>query len=61
MLMPLVREMPRGAVGVVVSERAVHIVLYGVACVVYGTVGVFGAACYGEATESNIMVNEILQ
>ncbi|KAG1668620.1 hypothetical protein FOA52_001489 [Chlamydomonas sp. UWO 241] len=60
MLMPLLREMPRGPAGVAGSERAVHIVLYGVASMVYGTVGVFGASIFGEATESNIMVNDIL-
>lgn len=27
----------------------------GVACAAYGTVGVFGASLYGDATESNIM------
>jgi hypothetical protein len=43
-----------------VSERSVHFVLYLVACLAYGTVGVFGATIYGQKTESNIMVNDIL-
>lgn len=34
MLMPLVKEMPPGPVGQAVSERAVHIVLYGGCCLV---------------------------
>ncbi len=59
--LPHMQEMPRGPRGVAISEKAVHIVLYFVASGVYGTVGVFGAATYGEATESNIMVNDILQ
>lgn len=32
----------------------------GVACAAYGTVGVFGAAIFGNSTESNIMVNSLL-
>ena len=60
MLMPLLKEMPGGPEGVAVSERSVHFVLFFVACLAYGTVGVFGASIYGQATESNIMVNQIL-
>uniref|UniRef100_A0A7S0S1I6 Amino acid transporter transmembrane domain-containing protein n=1 Tax=Chlamydomonas leiostraca TaxID=1034604 RepID=A0A7S0S1I6_9CHLO len=60
MLMPLLAEMPGGPAGVAVSEKAVHTVLYGVACAAYGTVGIFGASLFGDATESNIMVNELL-
>ncbi|GFR48278.1 hypothetical protein Agub_g10053 [Astrephomene gubernaculifera] len=60
MLMPLLREMPAGPLGTRLTERAVHITLFGVACGVYGTVGVFGAAIFGAATESNIMVNQLL-
>eukprot|EP00199_Chlamydomonas_sp_CCMP681_P000359 CAMPEP_0119116390 /NCGR_PEP_ID=MMETSP1180-20130426/52256_1 /TAXON_ID=3052 ORGANISM="Chlamydomonas cf sp, Strain CCMP681" /NCGR_SAMPLE_ID=MMETSP1180 /ASSEMBLY_ACC=CAM_ASM_000741 /LENGTH=542 /DNA_ID=CAMNT_0007105527 /DNA_START=42 /DNA_END=1667 /DNA_ORIENTATION=+ len=60
MLMPLLAEMPHGESGRRVSETSVHIVLYGVACAAYGTVGVFGAALFGDATESNIMVNDLL-
>ena len=60
MLMPVLKEMPGGPAGVLVSERAVHVVLFAVACGAYGTVGIFGASIYGAETESNIMVNDIL-
>ncbi|KAL6756334.1 transmembrane amino acid transporter protein-domain-containing protein [Haematococcus lacustris] len=60
MLMPLLAEMPRGEAGMKVSEQAVHITLYGVASAAYGSVGLFGAALFGDATESNIMVNDLL-
>ena len=60
MLMPLLKEMPGGPEGTAVSKRAVHFVLFFVACLAYGTVGVFGASIYGQETESNIMVNDIL-
>ena len=58
--MPLLKEMPGGPEGTAVSMRAVHFVLFFVACLVYGTVGVFAASIYGQETESNIMVNDIL-
>ncbi len=48
MLMPVLKEMPKGPGGVAVSERAVHVVLYLVACLAYGTVGVFGASIFGQ-------------
>ncbi|KAG2499638.1 hypothetical protein HYH03_002577 [Edaphochlamys debaryana] len=60
MLMPLLKEMPVGPVGARLTERAVHITLFGVACGVYGTVGIFGASIFGIKTESNIMVNDLL-
>ncbi|KAG2436229.1 hypothetical protein HXX76_006540 [Chlamydomonas incerta] len=60
MLMPLLKEMPRGPAGARLTEKAVHITLFGVACGVYGTVGIFGAAIFGASTESNIMVNDLL-
>ncbi|PNH06957.1 Sodium-coupled neutral amino acid transporter 2 [Tetrabaena socialis] len=60
MLMPLLKEMPQGPVGTRLTERAVHITLFGVACGVYGTVGIFGASIFGASTESNIMVNDLL-
>ncbi|GIL58501.1 hypothetical protein Vafri_13455 [Volvox africanus] len=60
MLMPLLKEMPSGPTGTRLTERAVHITLFAVACGVYGTVGVFGASIFGTETESNIMVNDLL-
>ncbi|GIL95234.1 hypothetical protein Vretimale_1266 [Volvox reticuliferus] len=60
MLMPLLKEMPSGPAGTRLTERAVHITLFAVACGVYGTVGVFGASIFGTQTESNIMVNDLL-
>ena len=60
MLMPLLKEMPGGPEGTAISKRAVHFVLFFVACLAYGTVGVFGASIYGQETKSNIMVNDIL-
>ncbi|KAG2449180.1 hypothetical protein HYH02_005927 [Chlamydomonas schloesseri] len=60
MLMPLLKEMPSGPAGTALTEKAVHITLFGVACGVYGTVGIFGAAIFGASTESNIMVNDLL-
>ncbi|KAG2497084.1 hypothetical protein HYH03_005078 [Edaphochlamys debaryana] len=60
MVMPLRKEMPPGQLGTRLTERAVHITLWCVACGVYGIVGIFGAATYGQATESNIMVNDLL-
>ncbi|GLI61167.1 hypothetical protein VaNZ11_003454 [Volvox africanus] len=60
MLMPLLKEMPSGPTGTRLTERAVHITLFAVACGVYGTVGVFGASIFGMETESNIMVNDLL-
>ena len=59
MLMPLLKEMPGGPGGVAVSRRAVHFVLFFVACAAYGTVGIFGASIFGQETESNIMVRLI--
>ena len=56
MLMPLLKEMPGGPKGELVSRNAVHFVLFFVACAAYGTVGIFGASIYGQATESNILV-----
>lgn len=55
--MPLLKEMPTGRAGRQLTENAVHITLFGVACGVYGTVGIFGAAIFGAKTESNIMVS----
>lgn len=55
-VMPLLKEMPAGPAGMRLTEKAVHITLFGVACGVYGTVGIFGAAIFGASTESNIMV-----
>jgi len=60
MLMPLLSEMPEGPEGAKISETAVHIVLWGVACGVYGSMGLFGAATYGAETASNIMLNDVL-
>ncbi|GLC55693.1 hypothetical protein PLESTB_001015400 [Pleodorina starrii] len=60
MLMPLLKEMPPGPAGTRLTERAVHITLFAVACGVYGTVGIFGASIFGTETESNIMVNDLL-
>ncbi|KAF5827638.1 transmembrane amino acid transporter protein-domain-containing protein [Dunaliella salina] len=60
MLMPLLSEMPEGPEGAQISETAVHIVLWGVACGVYGSMGLFGAATYGAETASNIMLNDVL-
>lgn len=60
MMMPLLKEMPPGMVGVVTMRRAVHATLYGVAFLVYASMGVFGAALFGQQTAGNIMVNQLV-
>lgn len=59
-LMPLLHEMPRGDVGFRLTSTATIIVVGGVAVVVYGLVGVFGAARYGLQTQGDLLVNDWL-
>ncbi|KAK9906824.1 hypothetical protein WJX75_008674 [Coccomyxa subellipsoidea] len=60
MLMPLLHEMPPGPASVNITCTAVRIVVGIVASVVYGVIGIFGAARYGTKTEGNVLVNEWL-
>ncbi|WIA15022.1 hypothetical protein OEZ85_001723 [Tetradesmus obliquus] len=60
MMMPLLREMPEGQHGVRIMQRAVHATLFGVALTVYFSMGLFGASLFGQDTEGNIMVNELV-
>lgn len=60
MMMPMLREMPEGAAGTTVMHSAVRVVLFGVALTVYGSMGLFGAALFGDATNGNILVNDVL-
>lgn len=60
MLMPLLHEMPRGDVGFKLISTATTIAVGGVAVVVYGLVGVFGAARYGLQTQGDLLVNDWL-
>ncbi|KAL3136879.1 hypothetical protein ABBQ32_006491 [Trebouxia sp. C0010 RCD-2024] len=57
MMMPLLHDMPPGPTGLAITSTAVKIVILGVACVMYGTIGVFGAARFGQATEGDCLVN----
>eukprot|EP00878_Enallax_costatus_P003116 GHUV01003315.1.p1 GENE.GHUV01003315.1~~GHUV01003315.1.p1 ORF type:complete len:487 (+),score=112.67 GHUV01003315.1:283-1743(+) len=60
MMMPLLREMPEGRAGVRAMHKAVHTTLFGVALVVYLSMGLFGASLFGQCTEGNIMVNTLV-
>jgi sodium-coupled neutral amino acid transporter 11 len=60
MLMPLLHEMPRGERGLRLTSGASSVTILVVATLVYGTLGVFGAARYGLETEGNILVNQWL-
>eukprot|EP00882_Tetradesmus_deserticola_P021587 GHRQ01023369.1.p1 GENE.GHRQ01023369.1~~GHRQ01023369.1.p1 ORF type:complete len:212 (+),score=81.99 GHRQ01023369.1:248-883(+) len=60
MMMPLLREMPEGEHGVRIMQRAVHATLFGIALTVYFSMGLFGAALFGQDTEGNIMVNQLV-
>lgn len=57
MMMPLLHDMPPGPTGLAITSTAVKIVIIGVACVMYGTMGIFGAARFGQATEGDCLVN----
>mmetsp|Transcript_4826 Transcript_4826/g.13876 ORF Transcript_4826/g.13876 Transcript_4826/m.13876 type:complete len:470 (+) Transcript_4826:249-1658(+) len=59
-LMPLLHEMPRGPVGIKLTQQASAIVVAGIAVVIYGFVGIFGAARYGHRTASDLLVNDWL-
>ena len=60
MMMPLLHEMPAGQRGIVLTTRAVYIVVMGVAMAVYGVVGISAAARYGLETQGNVLVNNWL-
>ncbi|PRW60760.1 amino acid transporter [Chlorella sorokiniana] len=60
MLLPLLREMPAGKVGVDVTCTALQVVTVGIAYVCYAVIGVFAAARYGLRTEGDILVNRWL-
>ncbi|CAK0750260.1 hypothetical protein CVIRNUC_001976 [Coccomyxa viridis] len=60
MLMPLLHELPPGPASVSLTATAVRIVVIGVASLVYGVIGIFGAARYGDKTQGNILVNRWL-
>jgi sodium-coupled neutral amino acid transporter 10/sodium-coupled neutral amino acid transporter 11 len=60
MMMTLLPEMPAGPVGVAAMNRAVLVTLYGVAFGIYASMGLFGAALFGQGTEGNIMVNKLV-
>ncbi|KAL4422426.1 hypothetical protein ABPG75_008623 [Micractinium tetrahymenae] len=60
MLLPLLREMPAGGLGVDLTCHAVQVVTIGVAYIVYSVIGVFAAARYGLRTEGDVLVNEWL-
>ncbi|KAK9867727.1 hypothetical protein WJX84_006460 [Apatococcus fuscideae] len=57
MMLPLLNEMPLGALGVELTNQAMCLVTLGVAPLVYGMLGVFGAARYGAATQGDMLVN----
>ncbi|DBB04668.1 TPA: hypothetical protein ACH3X1_012728 [Trebouxia sp. C0004] len=57
MMMPLLHDMPPGPSGLAITSSAVKIVIIGVACLMYGTMGIFGAARFGQATEGDCLVN----
>lgn len=60
MLLPLRAEMPAGSGGDKIMRGATLAVILGVAQVVYGCLGVFGAARHGLATTGNILSNRWL-
>eukprot|EP00887_Chlorella_sp_A99_P003836 scaffold11.g3836.t1 len=57
MLLPMLREMPIGQLGVDLTARATQIVTCVVAYAVYAVVGVSAAARYGLRTEGDVLVN----
>ncbi|BBN12683.1 hypothetical protein MPTK1_5g22060 [Marchantia polymorpha subsp. ruderalis] len=59
-MMPLLVEVPDGIVGVKIVSYSMRIVVLFNAFIIYFLVGFFGAALYGQATESNILENEWL-
>ncbi|KAI8464659.1 MAG: transmembrane amino acid transporter protein-domain-containing protein [Monoraphidium minutum] len=61
MMMALLPEMPTGAAGAATMARAVRSTLYGVAFALYASMGVFGAAMFGQDTQGNIMVNRLVE
>lgn len=60
MMMPLLSEMPEGRMGIHVMQQAVHTTLFGVALTVYFSMGLFGASLYGQQTEGNVMLNDLV-
>jgi Transmembrane amino acid transporter protein len=60
LMMPMLREMPRGAKGVGIMSDAVTVVIMGVALVTYSYVGVMGAAAFGADTQGDVMMNHLL-
>ncbi len=57
MLMPLLHEMPRGQRGLKLTSSASTFTIMVLATLVYGVLGIFGAARFGLATEGNVLVN----
>ncbi|KAJ7298881.1 hypothetical protein O6H91_11G105900 [Diphasiastrum complanatum] len=59
-MMPLYSEMPSGKVGVKLTSYTVRIVILGTSFFIYSSAGFFGAAYYGQDTQSNILQNQWL-
>lgn len=60
MLLPLRAEMPAGKEGDRLANKATIIVVVIVSQLIYGCLGIFGAALHGMATSGNILGNEWL-
>jgi len=57
LMFPLVAELPPAPAGPAVAEKAVKIVVLGVAPLVYGALGVAGPARFGNATAPSLLSN----
>lgn len=60
MLLPLRSEIAAGPAGDKLTKRATVVVVALVAQVVYGSLGIFGAARHGLSTTGNILANRWL-
>eukprot|EP00873_Tetraselmis_striata_P026199 jgi/Tetstr1/446463/TSEL_034004.t1 len=59
-LIPVLREMPPGGLGLRATVSATRVVLYGICMAVYGATGFFGASSFGEDTKGDVLQNEII-
>ena len=60
LMMPMLSEMPPGPVGVRILSDSVTLVIMGVAFVTISFLGAMGAAAFGDDTQGDIMMNQLL-
>lgn len=60
LMMPMLAEMPPGPRGVRILGDSVTLVIMGIAFVTISALGAMGAAAFGDDTEGDIMMNQLL-